>query len=97
MKRYRLSRPARTDLDDVWLYTAMEAAQETADRLIDTLTKSFPMLAAMPSAGRVRDEIESGVRSFPVGAYVIYYRPRPRSGILIARGIHGSRDQAAAW
>ena len=70
---------------------------DVADRFVDTLTKRFPMLEESPQAGRLRNDIESGVRSFPVGAYVIYYRPNPRTGIVIARVIHGSRDQVAAW
>jgi plasmid stabilization system protein ParE len=40
---------------------------------------------------------EPGLRVFPVGNYLIYYRKAPRGGILIARVIHGMRDQESAW
>lgn len=30
-------------------------------------------------AGRDRSEIAEGVRSFPFGNYVVFYRPRPRA------------------
>jgi toxin ParE1/3/4 len=96
MSAYRLSHPARADLDAIWLYVAQNADLETADRLIDTITDRFPMLAKMPKAGRDADEIEPGVRVFNVENYLIYYRIQ-RRGISIARVIHGVRDQDSAW
>ena len=42
--------------------------------------------------GRARDEdLRSGLRSFPVGEYVIIYRILDED-ILILRVLHGSRD-----
>jgi plasmid stabilization system protein ParE len=64
VKRYRLARPAKADLDDIWLRVAQNASIEAADRFIDLLAESFPKLAAMPEMGRARDEIETGLRSF---------------------------------
>lgn len=43
--------------------------------------------------GRLRPELGSGVRSFVVENYVIYYRHE--DDVLIARVLHGRRDQAA--
>jgi toxin ParE1/3/4 len=68
-----------------------------ADRFVDAITERFVLLAGMPDMGRSRNEIEPGLRSFPVGDYLIYYRRRPRGGIVISRVIHGKRDQARAW
>ena len=50
------------------------------------------LLATQPNAGRLRDELAIGLRSFPVGNHII--RPEP-SHILIARVLHGRRDQAS--
>ena len=97
MKRYRLARPAKADLVGIWLRIAEEATIETADRFVDALTERFPLLAAMPLMGHARDEIEPGLRSFPIGDYLIYYRRKARGGILISRVIHGCRDQGQAW
>ena len=96
MRSYRLSHPARADLDAIWLHIAQNAGVDTADRFIDTLTNRFPMLAEMPEAGRSVDEIEPGVRVFPIENYLIYYRISP-GWISIARVIHGRRDQETAW
>ena len=91
MSRIWLSREARRDLDEIWLYVAQHQSLEAADRLIDSITERFPLLASRPGIGRRREEIDSGVRSFPVGNYVIYYRRR-RGGLRISRVLHGTRD-----
>jgi toxin ParE1/3/4 len=97
MKRYRLARPAKADLDEIWSRIAEETSLTIADHFVDGITEHFLLLAGMPDMGRSRNEIETGLRSFPVGEYIIYYRRRPRGGILISRVIHGRRDQARAW
>jgi len=97
MSRYRLAALARADLDEIWLFTARKAGIAIADRLIDSITSRFPVLARMPQAGRERNDIEPGVRSFAIRKYVIYYRKARKSGIVISRVIHGERDQKHAW
>jgi toxin ParE1/3/4 len=92
---YRLSALAERDLDEVWSYVAEEASPTTADRLIDDIIDRFDLLAEQPRMGRARPEFGPGVRSFAVENYVIYYRQE--GDILIARILHGRRDQIAAW
>jgi toxin ParE1/3/4 len=53
-------------------------------------------LAGHPNLGRSRDELEEGIRSFPVGKYVIFYRVIP-AGVEIVRVLHGSRDLNAIF
>ncbi len=91
MSPIRLSRKARADLDEIWLYVAQQQSLEAADGLIDSIAERFSLLASTPGMGRRRDEIASGMRSFPVGNYVIYYR-RTRGGLRISRVLHGARD-----
>lgn len=45
--------------------------------------------------GRLRPEFGEGVRSFAVENYVVYYRHE--GDVLVARVLHGRRDQTAAW
>ena len=97
MKRYRLAGPAKADLDEIWSFVAHERSAVAADRIIDTITSRFPVLAGMPDAGRVRDDLGPDIRAFPAGKYLIYYRAARQGGILISRVIHGKRDQRRAW
>jgi toxin ParE1/3/4 len=41
--------------------------------------------------GRSRDELAPGMRSFPVGRYVVFYLPLD-DGIDVVRVLHGARD-----
>lgn len=95
MKRFRLSKLAEADLDEMWLYVAGDRGVDVADRLLDDVMDRIVLLARHPKAGRRRDELAVGLRSFPVKSHIIYYRREP-SHILIARVLHGSRDQPSA-
>jgi toxin ParE1/3/4 len=92
---YRLSALAEQDLEEIWSYVAEDASPATADRLIDAIIDRFELLAEQPRMGRLRPEFGPGVRSFAVENHVIYYRYDGE--VLIARVLHGRRDQAAAW
>jgi toxin ParE1/3/4 len=41
--------------------------------------------------GRSRSELAPGLRSFPVGAYIIFYRPLD-NGIEVAQVVSGNRN-----
>ncbi len=92
---YRLSALAEQDLEEIWSYVAEDASPVTADRLIDAIFDRFELLTEQPRMGRLRPEFGEGVRSFTVENHVIYYRHD--GDVLIARVLHGRRDQVAAW
>jgi len=72
MKRLRVSKLAERDLDRIWCYVATRSGSiEAANGATDSIAERFPMLARQPTAGRSRDDIEPGLRSFPVGDYII--------------------------
>jgi plasmid stabilization system protein ParE len=49
---HRLAPRAAADLDDIWYYLAKESASiEVANRLIDSITDRFFLLAAHPQLG----------------------------------------------
>ena len=91
MRRYRLSRRAKKDLDEIWLYIARDSI-ESANRFLDLLTDKFPLLADSPRMGRLREELQPDLRSFPVKNYLIFYRPLGKTGVSIVRVVHGARD-----
>jgi toxin ParE1/3/4 len=90
MASVRQSRLAAADLLELWGHIARDNVT-AADRLLDRIHEVCIDLAVSPDLGRSRDEIAPGLRSFPVGRYVIFYRPRP-GGIELARVLHGARD-----
>ncbi len=70
---------------------------EIADRVVDSITDRFSLLATHPHIGRHRDDdLRPGLRSFSVGDYVIIYRVE-NEDVLILHVIHGRRDIEALF
>ena len=85
---------AKADLSDIWQFIA-EDSDDQADAFIDLIDQKFQLLAQQAELGRRREELAEGLRSFPVGRYVIFYLPVP-GGVQIVRLLHGARDIEAA-
>jgi toxin ParE1/3/4 len=94
--RYRVSENAERDLDEIFAYWAERASLEIADRVIDKITDRFWLLGEHPNAGRASDDVAAGVKCFPAGKYLIYYRVT-RRGTDILHVFHGARDQRKAF
>ena len=95
---HRIAPEAEAELDDIWYYIAKESGSiEIADRVIDSVTDRFFLLARFPQMGRRRDEdLRPGLRSFVVGEYVIIYRVADQD-VLILHVLRGSRDLRALF
>ena len=93
--RVRFLPEARADLHQIWDYIA-EDDVEAATRLVDLVEERCTLLVRSPDIGRVRDELAPGLRSFPVGKYVIFYR-RAKGGVEIVRVLSAWRDIPALF
>jgi toxin ParE1/3/4 len=86
-----LKRPeAENDLEEIWWYIAQDSPNN-ADRFLDRIQERCLSLADFPQMGTSRDELKAGLRSQPVGNYLIFYFPLD-DGVNIVRVLHGSRD-----
>jgi toxin ParE1/3/4 len=90
MDKLFVTRVAQADIDEVLAFISdvdFDASVTFHARLLG----QFRMLADNPKAGRERDEISPGLRSFPLGNYLIFYRVWAGE-VAIARVIHSARD-----
>lgn len=71
--RVRLSAKAQRDQTAIWLYIAKDSIV-AADGIVDRFSDIFVLLADNPEAGRQRDDLGHGVRSYVVDGYVTCYR-----------------------
>ncbi len=92
-RRYIIAPSAVADLDEIWLYFAQKTNTEIAERVLDSITRVFPLLAASPNMGRHRPNLGEAMRSFPVTNYRIYYRQDSRSRVRILHVKHAARDE----
>ena len=90
MSRLLIRPLAEQDLDAIWDYIAIRDP-DRAESMIRTLYAKMGTFAHNPYMGRERPEIEPGLRSFPVGSYVVFYEPLD-NGIDVFRVLHGARD-----
>lgn len=81
---------AEEDLIDIWLYIA-DDQPENADRWLDRLNEAAIRLAETPGMGTERPVLSAGLKSFPVGSYVLYYRVND-GHLELARVLPASRD-----
>ena len=90
---HRVSERAAADLDDIWYYVATESGSpELANRLVDSITDTFLLIARRPHLGRSRnDDFGVGSRSLSVGEYVIVYRIEGKD-VRVMRVAQGRRD-----
>ena len=82
--------PAFEDIGGLCDYIALDnpvAAEQMAERL----TKQAGALAEHPMQGKAVPWKESGLRMWPIGNYIIFYRPIGQ-GIEVVRVLHGARD-----
>ncbi|MGH9524196.1 MAG: type II toxin-antitoxin system RelE/ParE family toxin [Terriglobales bacterium] len=90
MARVKRTKEADEDIVDIWTYIADDNST-AADRLLKTFESTFAMLARRPLLGRSRDELLPGLRSFPVGNYVVFYH-RIKGGVSIIHVMSAARD-----
>lgn len=90
MNRFKISRQADRDLEDMWVYLAQNDSL-SADLLLAKVLDKLPMLAQFPEMGRSRKELAEELRSFPVKPCIIFYK-KVENYIEIVRILHQSRD-----
>ena len=90
MFSYRLTSRANADLEEILVYIAGKNV-DAALSLDYRITQVFEMLTEHPKIGRDRTEIESGMRSFPEGSYIILYKLWANQ-VVIVRVLHAARD-----
>lgn len=88
---------ARRDLKEIGRYIARESGSRSiALRFLDRIEARAETQAGQPRLGERRPDLDAEVRCFPVGSYLVFYRPL-HQGIELLRILHGARDVPSAW
>jgi toxin ParE1/3/4 len=82
MLNIEASSEAESDLLSIWLHIAADQPLN-ADRFLDKLQAAIDRLAEFPLLGVERQELASGIRSFYVDRYVIYYMVSGTSLVVV--------------
>lgn len=94
MARYVFGDYVESDLRIIRDHIAADNA-DAARRVMVRFVNAFRLLARSPELGHARDDLrEPSIRIWPVGAYLILYKPA-RTPIEIVAVVHGARDVPA--
>ena len=88
---YELSATADQDIEGIFDYLEQKYSQDRAVEYTMDLEFLFEKLVAHPKLGVQRDEIQSGLRSFPKAQHIVFYRILP-DRVRIVRVLHGRQD-----
>ena len=89
MPNFRTAEQAYADLFEISAYISRDDPA-AAQRLLDRIGSVCDLLASTPLMGRTRPDLPPELRAFPVGRYLILYRPTS-DGVEIVRVVHGAR------
>lgn len=84
------TRESRLDYEEIWHFIALKNA-DAAEHLLHQFDAKLETLASHPLLGRSAEELAPKLRIFPVGNYLIFYRP-VSDGIQLIRVLHGARE-----
>jgi toxin ParE1/3/4 len=87
LSRYRLSRRADRDIEDIARFTVARWGWSQAETYIEGLHEAFGTIARFPEIGRRADRIRPGYLRFEHGSHSIFYRVVPE-GVTIVRVLH---------
>ena len=65
--------------------------EAAARRVMDDFYRKFEFLGRSRTQDKTRDDVTGGIRSFPAGECLIFYRVE-KHRVVIMRVIHGRRD-----
>lgn len=89
MSSYGLTKRARDDLFDIFLFGYEQFGEKQAEAYAAGLEHVFQLLAENPRMGRKAEAIAAGVRRHEHQSHVILYE-ETSSGVLILAVVHGS-------
>lgn len=87
----RFTSTASRDIESIIDYIADSRDFDVAERFLDKINQRCRNLANFPNMGRNRDDVLPSLRSFPMGGYLIFYRPI-KDGIEVVRVVSGYQD-----
>ena len=91
--KYKISKEALSDLEEIWLYTFETWALEQADRYINLLMDEIEYLTLNSKSGKDYSHVRSGYFSSRVKSHFIFYKINLKDNELeIVRILHQQMD-----
>ena len=91
--KFKLSRKAEEDLEEIWLYTLGIWSKEQADRYLILIFDEIEFLTANPKTGQDFDHIRKNYRYSKVKSHLIFYKHKKSEDVIeVIRILHERMD-----
>lgn len=90
--KYRISKQAIDDLEDIWVYTFHKWSKEQADRYYDLIISEIEFIADNYLTGKSADQTRKNYRITKTKSHLIYYRKEENEIVEIVRILHQRMD-----
>lgn len=91
--KYKISKEASTDLENIWLYTFETWSISQADHYLDLIMNEIEYLSENPKSGEDHNQIRKGYFRSKVKSHFIFYRINIKNEeIEIVRILHHQMD-----
>ena len=86
--KYRISKQAINDLNDIWIYTFNKWSKEQADRYYDLIIGEIEFIADNFLTGKSAEQTRKDYRVTKIKSHLIYYRKVENEIVEIVRILH---------
>ena len=90
--KYRISKQAINDLNDIWSYTFHKWSKEQADRYYDLIIGEIEFIADNFMTGKSAEQTRKNYRITKVKSHLIFYRKAVNDIVEIVRILHQRMD-----
>ena len=90
--RFRISKQALHDLDDIWLYTFNKWSKEQADRYYGLIIEEIEFIADNFFTGKSAEQTRKDYRVTKIKSHLIFYRKTANDIVEVVRILHQRID-----
>ena len=90
--KYRISKQAINDLNDIWIYTFNKWSKEQADRYYDLIIGEIEFIADNYLIGKSGEQTRKNYRVTKIKSHLIFYRKVEDGIVEVVRILHQRMD-----
>jgi toxin ParE1/3/4 len=90
--KYRISKQAIKDLNDIWIYTFNKWSKEQADRYYDLIIGEIEFVADNYLIGKSVEQTRKNYRVTKIKSHLIFYRKAENENVEVVRILHQRMD-----
>jgi toxin ParE1/3/4 len=92
INKYRISKQAINDLNNIWVYTFNKWSKEQADRYYDLIIGEIEFIADNYLIGKSAEQTRKNYRVTKIKSHLIFYRKAENEIVEVVRILHQRMD-----